>query len=346
METDSNPNEHKMEYKENVQLKPYNSFQTEAFAKTFCEPMNVAQIRECLKEYPNEKKLIIGGGCNIFFTQNFDGLVIKPVLKGIREFSDDEYEGDDIYIEAMASEDWDEFVEYCVDKGYSGIENLSFIPGTIGASPVQNIGAYGAEVKDCIREVVALDMKTLEVVSFSNHECEFAYRDSIFKRTQQYIILSVVFHLKRSFRYEPKYTDLNKELEDIENPTIRDVRNAVIRIRERKLPNHKVLPNCGSFFKNPYISKEKAEELKVSYPDLPLYPQANDLLKTSAAYLIDRAGYKGKREGNIGTYQNQALIIVNYNSTEGSDIVQFSNHIQNIVQEKFGITLEPEVRIY
>lgn len=342
METDSN----KVAYQRNVQLKPYNSFQTEAYAKIFCEPESGSELKQCLRDYPNEKKLIIGSGCNIFFTQDFDGLVIKPSLKGIREFSDEDDDEDDIYIEAMASEDWDEFVEYCVNKGYSGVENLSLIPGTIGASPVQNIGAYGAEVKDCIREVVALDMETLEVVSFSNQECEFDYRNSIFKRTRKYVILSVVFHMKRSFHYKPRYTDLNKEIESIENPTVSDVRNAVIRIRERKLPDHNVLPNCGSFFKNPYITQDKAEAIRKDYPDLPLYPLANGLIKTSAAYLIDKAGYKGIREGYIGTYPKQALIIVNYGSTDGNEIVNFAKHIQNAVNEKFGIELEPEVRIY
>jgi len=333
-------------YQHNIQLKPYNSFQTEALAKVFCEATSISEIKQALKDYKDENKLVIGGGCNLFFTKDFNGLVIKTNLKGIREFSDDEDEDNDIFIEAMASEDWDEFVEYCVNKGFSGVENLSHIPGTIGAAPVQNIGAYGAEVKDCIREVVALDMNTLEVVSFSNHECEFAYRDSIFKRTQRYIIISVIFHLKRSFVYKPKYSDLNKELEGIENPSIKDVREAVTKIRERKLPDHKVLPNCGSFFKNPYITKEKADSLLIDYPDLPVYPQADGKIKTSAAFLIDRAGYKGKREGNIGTYQNQALIIVNYGTADGNEIVRFAGQIQDVVKTKFGIELEPEVRIF
>lgn len=333
-------------YQENIQLKQYNSFQTEALAKVFCEVKNVSELKQCLTDYPNEKKLIIGGGCNLFFTENFDGLIIKPTLKGVREFSDEDDDDNDIFIEAMASEDWDEFVEYCVNKGYSGLENLSYIPGTVGASPVQNIGAYGVEVKDCIKEVVALDMQTLEIVSFSNLECEFAYRDSMFKRTNRYIIISVIFQLKRQFKYTPRYFDLNKELEGISSPTIKDVRDAVIKIRQFKLPNEKELPNCGSFFKNPYLSKEKVDELIEIYPDLPVYPQKNGDIKTSAAFLIDKAGYKGKRIGNIGTYKNQALIIVNYGSKDGNDIVEFSKEIQSVVKSMFGIELEPEVRIF
>lgn len=335
-----------MLYQNNIQLKPYNSFKTEALAKIFCEITNVADLKQCFADYPSENKLIIGGGCNLFFTKDFEGLVIKPDIKGIREFSDEEDNDNDIFIEAMASEDWDEFVQHCVNKGYSGLENLSYIPGTVGASPVQNIGAYGVEVKDCIREVVAFDMHTQEIVSFSNSECCFEYRNSIFKRTNRYIIISVIFQLKRHFKYVPKYFDLNKELEEIDYPTIQDVRNAVIKIRKRKLPDHLLLPNCGSFFKNPYLQKEKIEELKKIFPDLPVYPQSDGTIKTSAAFLIDKAGYKGKREGDVGTYQNQALIIVNYGSTDGNDIVRFAEKIRSVVKSMFGVDLEPEVRIF
>lgn len=332
-------------YQYNTQLKPYNSFRTEALAKIFCEPTDINQLRQCLTDYPQEHKLILGRGCNLFFTKNFDGLVIKPVMLGIREISDDSDDSEHVFLEVMGSEDWDQLVEYCVDKGYAGLENLSYIPGTVGASPVQNIGAYGAEVKDCIHEVVALNMETLEVVSLSNAECEFAYRDSIFKKLDNYIIISVVFLLKRSYTYTPKYADLNKELEGVAEPNIREVRDAVIRIRQRKLPNEKELPNCGSFFKNPYITQQEAEHILKEYPDLPLYPLPNGLIKTSAAFLIDRAGYKGKQIGQIGTYPKQALIIVNYGSTDGNDIVSFMKEIQHIVADKFNINLEPEVRI-
>jgi len=335
-----------MEYHRQTQLKNYNSFRTEALAKIFCSPKNVEELRKCLSDYPNEKKLIIGGGCNVFFTKDFDGLVIHPEIRGLREISDEEEEDEDIFIEVNASEDWDELVEYCVDRGFAGIENLSLIPGTVGAAPIQNIGAYGAEVKDVIREVVAIDMDTNEVVSFSNAECEFAYRDSIFKRTNKYVIISVIFHLKRTFTYTPKYFDLNKELEDIAEPSIRDVRDAVIRVRRRKLPDEKVLPNAGSFFKNPYITKEHADKIITEYPDLPAYMQKDGQIKTSAAFLIDKAGYKGRRVGDIGTYSNQPLIIVNYGSSDGNDIVSFMNEVRGAVKHIFDIELEPEVRIF
>lgn len=333
-----------MDYDTRTPLRDYNSFKTEAFAKIFCCPRNTEELLKCLSDFPEEKKLIIGGGCNIFFTQDYDGLVIHPDIKGIREVSSEE--DDDIFIEVMASEDWDEFVRYTVDRGFSGLENLSMIPGTVGASPVQNIGAYGAEVKDCIREVVAIDMETNEIVSFANHECEFAYRDSLFKRTKRYAIVSVVFQLKKTFAYIPRYHDLNKELEGVEEPSITDVRDAVIRVRQRKLPDEKVLPNAGSFFKNPYITKEQAERLKEKYPELPAYPYKENLVKTSAAFLIDKAGYKGKRVGNLGTYPNQPLIIVNYGTTDGNEIVNFMNEIRQVVKSQFEIDLEPEVRIF
>lgn len=332
-------------YQYNIQLKQYNAFQTEASAKIFCEPKDIQELKQCLIDHPNDERLVLGSGCNLFFTKPFEGLVIRPQIFGIREISDDSDDSENVFLEVMASEDWDELVQFCVDKGYAGLENLSYIPSTVGAAPVQNIGAYGAEVKDCIHEVIALDTETLEVISFSNAECEFAYRDSLFKREGKYIIISVVFLLQRSYTYKPKYADLNKELEDIESPTIEDVRQAVITIRKRKLPYHKDLPNCGSFFKNPYISKEIADKLLLTYLDLPIYPVDGNVLKTSAAFLIDRAGYKGKQIGQIGTYPKQALIIVNYGSTDGNDIVYFMKEVQKAVYEKFNINLEPEVRI-
>ena len=337
-----------MEYRQNHRLKDYNSFRTEAVAKIFCRPQSVSELQKCIQDNPNEKKLIIGQGCNLFFTQDFDGLVICPNIKGIRESWDDEdfEEENDLFIEVNASENWDQFVEYCVTNGYAGIENLSHIPGTVGAAPVQNIGAYGAEVKDVIREVVALDINTGEVVSFTNQECEFGYRDSMFKRTQKYVIVSVVFHLKKAFSYIPKYIDLNNELKEIESPTLQEVRDAVIRVRKRKLPDENELPNAGSFFKNPYISGELSARLLKEYPDMPAFPQKNGTVKTSAAYLVDRSGYKDKRKANVGTYASQPLVIVNYGTADGNDIVRFSQEIQAAVTAKFGIRLEPEVRIF
>lgn len=337
-----------MEYLQNYPLEQLNSFKTKAFAKLYCQPKTVKEIQEVLLKYPQEQKIIIGEGCNMFFTKNFDGLVIHPNIKGIREAWDDKYldEENDIYIEVNASENWDKLVAHCVNNGFAGLENLSMIPGTVGASPVQNIGAYGSEVKDVIREVVAIDKETGEVISFNNTECQFEYRNSIFKRTQRYIIVSVVFHLERNYQYKPKYAELNKALEEIENPTPPDVREAVIAIRKRKLPDEKQLPNAGSFFKNPYITAEKAALLSTQYENLPQYPQTDGSIKTSAAFLIDKAGFKNKRIGNIGTYPTQPLVIVNYGTSDGNEIVEFMHEVQKAVSDTFGIELEPEVWIY
>lgn len=330
-------------YQFNVQLKQYNSFQTSALAKIFFEPKTKEEIKECIRYYKEENKLVIGGGCNLFFTKDFDGIVIKPNLKGITITKEtNEY----IFIDVKASENWDSFVEFCVDNKYSGLENLSLIPGTVGASPVQNIGAYGTEVKDAIEKVVAIDINNYSIVEFNNEECKFAYRDSFFKQNNHYIIISVLFKLDKKFSYTPKYVDLNKYLEQINTPTLQEVRNAVIQIRKSKLPDEKSIPNAGSFFKNPYISSEIATSLQDKFHDIPLYPiNNNNTIKTSAAFLIDRAGFKGKRIGNIGTYPKQALIIVNYGTNDGNEIVSFMNHIQQEVINKFGIKLEPEVRI-
>lgn len=332
-----------MIYHSHYQLKELNAFRTEAYAKLYCEPQSIEEIRQVILDYPNEKKLIVGAGCNMFFTEDFDGLVLKPNLKGFREVAD---EDDSVTIEVMASEDWDNFVGYCVSNGYAGLENLSYIPGSVGAAPIQNIGAYGAEVKDCLQEVIALDIYTGESFSFSNSECEFGYRESMFKKTRRYIVISVVFKLSTCFRYQEKYVDLNRELAEIDEPTLQEVRDAVIRVRKRKLPDHRELPNCGSFFKNPYISTEKARELKARFDTIPLYPVQEGLLKTSAAFLIDKAGFKGVRDGNMGTYPNQPLILVNYGSADGNEIVRFMEKIRHEVEIVFGVRLEPEVWIF
>lgn len=329
-------------YQYNIQLQPYNSFQTKAFAKVFFEPQNINELQECIEDFKSEPKLVIGSGCNLFFTKDFEGLAIKPHLFDITTI---DKTTDSISIEVMASENWDEFVQYCVDRKYAGLENLSLIPGTVGASPVQNIGAYGAEVKDVIQKVRAIDIQTNEIVEFTNKECHFAYRDSYFKQNNHYIITSVVFKLNKQFTYTPKYADLNKSLEHLESPTLQDVRDAVIHVRRNKLPDEKLLPNAGSFFKNPYLTKEQAANLQQQYADLLLYPIDSETVKTSAAFLIDRAGFKGKQIGNIGTYPKQALIIVNYGATDGNEIVSFMKLIQKSVFDKFGVELEPEVRI-
>lgn len=332
-----------MNIQHNIQLQPYNSFRTKARTKLFCEPQTVGELSEVLRAYPNEPKLVIGSGCNLFFTKDFDGLVIHPQMKGIRLLSEN---GSGVELEAGAGEDWDNFVNYCVKKGYAGIENLSLIPGTVGAAPIQNIGAYGSEVKDAIVRVHAVNKDSGKPKTFTAEACEFGYRDSIFKRRRQHIVTSVVFRLSKSFAYTEKYADLNRELANVAHPSLSQVREAIIRIRRRKLPDPADLPNAGSFFKNPFLTKEEKERLLTKLPDAPIYPAETNTFKTSAAFLIEKAGYKGKRNGQVGIYEHHALIIVNYGTENGCDIVNFMHEVQHAVYEKFGIRLEPEVRIY
>lgn len=332
-----------MNVKQHIQLQPYNSFRTKARAKLFCEPGSVEELSEVLRDYPDEQKLIIGSGCNLFFTKDFDGLVIHPAMRGICLLSEND---STVELEAAAGEDWDDFVNYCVKKGYAGIENLSLIPGTVGAAPIQNIGAYGTEVKDAIVRVHTVNKNTGKPETFSAEACEFGYRDSIFKRTRQHIVTSVVFRLSKSFSYMEKYADLNRELASVEHPSLQQVREAIIRIRRRKLPDPAELPNAGSFFKNPLLTMEEKERLLTKLPDAPIYPTGTGKFKTSAAFLIEKAGYKGKRSGPVGIYERHALIIVNYATENGSDIIDFMEEVQQAVDEKFGILLEPEVRIY
>ena len=334
-----------MKVSENYAMLDLNSMHTESYAKYYSRPSSIDEIQKLIKTYQQERMLILGGGCNTFFTDNFDGIIIHPNMHGINLLSES---SDRIEIEAEASVDWDYFVEYTIQKGFAGLENLSLIPGTVGAAPVQNIGAYGAEAKDTIKLVKCIDRQTGECVTFDNTSCEFGYRSSIFKYTENYIITSVVFELTQATKYvyTPKYQELNKELEAIASPTPQEVRDAVIAIRKRKLPDEKILPNAGSFFKNPVVTEFVAEVLKTIHPEVPLYPQDNGSFKTSAAFLIDRAGFKNKRIGQVGTYPTQPLVIVNYGTTAGKDIVAFMQEIQQTVNDIYNIVLEPEVRIY
>ncbi len=334
-----------MTIKHNFQLQPYNSFNTEAIATLFAEVDTVDSLIEVLTKHPNEEKLILGNGCNLFFTKNFDGLVIKPTIRGIEIVNETDKFVD---IEVGAGEDWDQLAEYCVNKNWAGIENLSYIPGSVGAAPIQNIGAYGTEVKDVILEVNTIEISTAQAKTFKNGDCNFEYRNSLFKQTRNYVITSVVFRLSKTFTYHEKYIDLKNELSGIQSPTLSQVREAIINIRKRKLPNHIEIPNAGSFFKNPIIDAKQKEQLIGILPNAPVYDAGKNLYKTSAAYLIEQAGYKGKtnNQGNVGTYQNHALIIVNHGTSNGNDISNFKQEIQDAVKSKFGIALEPEVWIF
>ena len=329
--------------KHNVQLQSYNSFRTKASAKIFCEPRTIEELVEVIKTHPDEKKLILGAGFNLLFTKDFDGLVIKPGMEEITALSEDDHH---IEIEVGAGIEWDTLVEHCVSREYAGLENLSLIPSSVGASPVQNIGAYGAEVRETISLVKTVDIHTGEYKAFTNEECQFEYRDSIFKRHPRYVIASVAFRLNRSFSYKEKYIDLSRELNGIPSPTLAQVREAVIRVRTRKLPDYHTLPNAGSFFKNPVLTREEKESLLKIAVDAPVYNVSHDRFKTSAAFLIDKAGYKGKRRGMVGTYEHHSLVVVNYGTEDGRDIVAYMQEVQQEVLNQFGVMLEPEVRIY
>lgn len=327
----------------NEQLQLHNSLRTKASAKIFCEPQSIEELSEIIHSFAGEQTLVLGNGFNLFFTKDFDGLVIKPAMRGIHILSENDRF---VEIEAGAAEEWDQLVAYCVENGYAGIENLSLIPGSVGASPVQNIGAYGTEAMDVITKVNTVNLQTGNYAAFCNEECGFGYRDSIFKRSGLYVITSVVFRLEKSFEYKEKYFDLSRELEEIPSPTLTQVRDAIIRIRTRKLPDYTLLPNAGSFFKNPFLTKTEKDQLHQKLPDAPAYNVNEDQFKTSAAFLIDKAGYKGKRRGMVGTYPHHSLIIVNYGTGDGREIMDFMQEIQQEVHQQFGILLEPEVRIY
>lgn len=332
-----------MNIQRNFQLQDYNSFRTKANAKIFAQPQTINELKALLNKYPNEEKLILGNGCNLFFTKDFDGLVIKPMMSGITILNEnDEY----VEIEVGAAEDWDKLVNFCVRNNWSGIENLSLIPGSVGAAPVQNIGAYGTEVKDVITQVNTIEITSGQIKTFDTFDCRFGYRNSIFKETRKYIITSVVFRLNKSFIYQEKYVDLKNELKDISSPSLQQVRDAIINIRRRKLPDHIEIPNAGSFFKNPIINNGEKEKLLKKLPNAPIYEVDQNLFKTSAAFLIEKAGYKGKQNGNVGTYKNHALIIVNHGTNCGQDISNFKQEIQDAVKTKFDINLEAEVWIF
>lgn len=332
-----------MNIQHNIELKPYNSFRTKAKAKLFSEPKTVEELCQVVKQYTNEKILILGNGYNLFFTKDYNGLVIHPLMKGINVCYENEKVVD---IEANAAENWDDFVAYCVANNYAGVENLSLIPSSVGAVPVQNIGAYGTEVKEVITRVKTVNIESGKQKEFTNEMCEFGYRDSVFKRTGKHIITSVIFRLQKEFIYKPKYKDVVSELAGIEAPTMADVRNAVVNIRTRKLPDYDILPNAGSFFKNPFLTNDEKESLLRLLPDATIHKVNESCFKTSAAFLIDRAGFRNKRNKMVGTYKNHSLIIVNYGTEEGKEIVDFMKEVQKSVYSHFKIWLEPEVRIY
>jgi len=314
-------------------------------ASFFSEVTDVEDLKEALlwaKENKHEI-LIIGGGSNILLTRDFKGLVILIKLFGVEVLKEFQNE---VFVKVGAGENWHEFVMQSIEKGWCGIENLSLIPGTVGASPMQNIGAYGVEIKEVFHELEALNRESLELETFNKTECQFGYRESVFKNKAKgkYIISSVTFRLSKNPTLNIEYGIIKETLEEmgIQEVTVRDVSNAVIKIRESKLPNPTEIGNAGSFFKNPTISEESFEALRKQYSNIPGYVQKNGI-KVPAAWLIENSGWKGKRFGNIGVHQKQPLVLVNYGQGEGREIVELAKKIQASVKEKFDIFLTPEV---
>ncbi|BFO64723.1 UDP-N-acetylmuramate dehydrogenase [Chryseobacterium sp. S0630] len=334
---------------ENFSLKPYNTFGVEAKARYFTEVNSIDELKEALTFSKSQslQLLFLGGGSNILLTKDFDGLAIQLNLRGI---SEEHIHENEVWVTAKAGENWHEFVMYCLQKNYGGLENLSLIPGNVGTSPMQNIGAYGTEIKDIFVSCEVLDLENLELRTFNLEQCRFGYRDSIFKQEGKgrYVILEVTFKLtQKNHPIKTEYGAIKSELENlgIENPTIQDVSKAVINIRQSKLPDPKKIGNAGSFFKNPTIPLTQFEALKQQFENIQGYPNG-EMVKVPAGWLIEQCGWKGKQIGNVASHKLQSLVIVNATgNATGKEIFDFSTEIINSVKEKFGIELEREVNI-
>jgi UDP-N-acetylmuramate dehydrogenase len=332
--------------KENISLKPYNTFGLDVSSRYFVEVNNLEELIRVLNNpsLNGQKKLFLGGGSNILLLNDYDGVVIKISFKG-KEITQDEQEY--AIVKAGAGEIWHEFVLFCLENDLCGVENLSLIPGTVGAAPMQNIGAYGAEVKDTFYALEALNLETLEVELFDAQKCNFGYRESFFKHEgkSKYVILNVSFRLSKKPKVNVAYGAIQETLKamGIENPSLKDVSNAVIQIRKSKLPDPAEIGNSGSFFKNPEISKEQYSQLKQEFPAIPGYEVSEEVIKVPAGWLIEQAGWKGIRKGEVGVHDKQALVLVNFGEGTGQQVADLAKEIQTSIKGKFGITILPEV---
>lgn len=332
---------------ENFNLRPYNTFGIEVFAKRFAAFSSIEELSHLLQQRNGDQLLFLGGGSNVLFTQNFDGFVLRNEIKGIEVLEEND---EHVLVKAGAGEVWHDFVLHCVEKDFGGIENLSLIPGSVGASPMQNIGAYGVEIKDVFVSLEAFHIESGEIHTFDKEACAFGYRESVFKRKlkNQYVIVSVTYRLNKQHTINSSYGAIESELNamGVTSPTIRDISKAVIAIRSSKLPNPAEIGNAGSFFKNPVVEKEVLENIQQNYENVPNYPAPNGHVKLAAGWLIDQAGWKGKTFDTYGVHKLQALVLVNYSDTEGSKIYDLSTAIIRDIQTKFGVELEREVNIY
>ncbi|MFZ4680654.1 MAG: UDP-N-acetylmuramate dehydrogenase [Flavobacterium sp.] len=336
-----------MTIQNNFSLKKYNTFGIEAKAKQFVAVNSIEDLNTILKEHQSEPKFILGGGSNMLLTQDIQALVIHIDLKGKKVLKEDD---DFVWVESQAGENWHKFVLWTIEQNFGGLENMSLIPGNVGTTPVQNIGAYGTEIKDTFISCDAMNIASQEMKTFTKEECNFGYRESIFKHEakDQFIITSVVYKLtKRNHKINTSYGDITKELEkqNVVTPNLKDVSNAVIAIRQSKLPDPAALGNSGSFFKNPIIPKEQYEKVHALHPEMPHYVVSETEVKVPAGWLIEKAGFKGKRFGDAGIHKNQALVLVNYGNATGQEILSVSRDIQATILKEFGIAIEAEVNV-
>lgn len=334
-----------MNIKKNHSLSKLNSFKVDHEAKIFTEVNSSQDLFKTLKSkiFEKEKKIILGGGTNILFTENFNGLILFNNIKGIEIIEENKNE---IKIKVGSGEIWDDFVSFCVNKDWSGIENLSLIPGSVGAAPIQNIGAYGVEVKDYIFKINGVDLDNKTKKTYNNSSCDFSYRNSIFKKIlkNKFFITSVIFKLNKNHKFNLSYKDLQHI--DKNNTSLNQIRNEIIKIRNAKLPNPKILGNAGSFFKNPIVDKITFSKLIDNYNDIAYYKVNNNSIKIPAAWLIEKCGWKGYSDNKIGVFKNHALVIVNHSSKSGKNILELSKKIKESVINKFNIILENEVNVF
>ena len=335
-----------MQIQRNFPLKKYNTFRVEATSRLFASFSSADELISLLNTDENLPIMILGGGSNILFTKDFDGLLLKNEIGGIELVSENE---EYIYVKAGAGVLWHRFVMFCVNNNFSGVENLSLIPGNCGASPMQNIGAYGVEVKDVFFELEALHLKEKSIQQFSAADCEFGYRESIFKKKykNQFAILNTTYRLNKKQDFNISYGAIEAELQkmNVENLTVKSISDAIIRIRTSKLPDPAIIGNAGSFFKNPVISKKLFEEKQMDQLNIPFYNAGEENLKIPAGWLIEKCGWKGYRKNDVGCYEKQALVLVKYGNATGKEIYDISEEIKISVKEKFNIDLEREVNI-
>jgi len=331
---------------ENIDLRPYNTFGISSKASYFAVFSTVEELIQLLAHKKNVPLFVLGGGSNVLLTKDIDAIVLKNEILGKEVVKEDDTT---VLVKVGAGENWHRFVLYAIEQNWGGIENLSLIPGSVGASPMQNIGAYGVEIKDVFESLEALNLETLQLERFSHEDCQFGYRESVFKRRLkgQYVITAVTYKLTKQHQLNTSYGAIEEELakKNIQTPTIKDISDAIVAIRQSKLPDPKLIGNAGSFFKNPVVPILTLQHIQKEYPAAPFYTVNEEWVKLPAGWLIEKAGWKGKNFGSFGVHAKQALVLVNYGEATGEDIYDLSTQILKDVLEKFGVELEREVNV-